>query len=53
MEAHCFHHEGHEEDLRNKECRTDTLGFFDPVRYFKRFPFFMTFVLFVVKYSFV
>ena len=34
---------------RSKKCRTDNCGFFEPVHYFKRFPFFVSFVLFVVK----
>jgi hypothetical protein len=33
-----------------KKCRTNTLGSFEPVRYFKRFPFFVSFMLFVAKY---
>jgi len=32
-----------------KKCRTDNRGFFEPVHYFKRFPFFVSFVLFVVS----
>jgi ABC-type bacteriocin/lantibiotic exporter with double-glycine peptidase domain len=50
LPAHCSHHEGQEEHEKNKNCRTDILGFFPPVRDFKRILFFVSFVLFVVKY---
>jgi len=49
--VHCSHHEGHEEHEKNiRNAERTFLDSFPPVRDFKRILFFVSFVLFVVRY---